>query len=473
VTEGPVGAPAPESAQLTVLERFLRSFSDIRPGEGRAAAILFADVLLILCAYYFIKPLREGWLAVSGVEGLSKMELKAYSAFGQSVVLIGVIAAYSSLVGRWPRHVLIQRSTVFCMSNMLIFWLLQPGFFVANLPVMGILFYLWVGIFGVFVVAQFWAFAADLYDDESGKRLLPVIAIGATSGAAVGSWLAQQLVRSGIVPTEHLLLAALVPLGISVLLTRAADEANGTPDHSPAPGHQLAAGPDRRGGLGLVTRSRFLLAVAGVTLLLNWVNTNGENILFRVVQETLETELAAEGGHTPQSSLNFVRDGTTLFYGNFFFWVNVIALILQAFVASRLLKFGGFGAIFLLLPVIAFTSYTAMALVPLLPMIKAMKIAENATDYSINNTARHVLWLPMTSEITLKAKPTIDSLFVRAGDGLAALTVMLGVQLLAGPLEFFLVLNVALVLLWLLLGVWVVREHRRRLDTFGGADALG
>jgi AAA family ATP:ADP antiporter len=106
-------------------------------------------------------------------------------------------------------------------------------------------------------------------------------------------------------------------------------------------------------------------------------------------------------------------------------------------------------------------------------MIKAMKIAENATDYSINNTARHVLWLPMTSEITLKAKPTIDSLFVRAGDGLAALTVMLGVQLLAGPLEFFLVLNVALVLLWLLLGVWVVREHRRRLDTFGGADALG
>jgi AAA family ATP:ADP antiporter len=329
-----------------------------------------------------------------------------------------------------------------------------------------------VGIFGVFVVAQFWAFAADLYDNSSGKRLLPVIAIGATSGAAVGSWLAQRLVSSSLVPTEHLLLAALVPLGISIFLTRAADGAT-APDSSPALGHQLASESNRTGALALVTRSRFLLGVAAVTLLLNWVNTNGENILFRVVQENLERQLAANGGGSSQASLDFVRDGTTLFYGNFFFWVNVIALMLQAFVASRLLKFGGFGAIFLLLPVIAFTSYTAMALVPLLPMIKAMKIAENATDYSINNTARHVLWLPMSSEIIHKAKPTIDSLFVRAGDGLAALTVVLGVQVLAASLEFFLVLNVVLVVFWLALGIWVVREHGRRVDTPEATDALG
>ncbi|MGI9431385.1 MAG: hypothetical protein ACR2PQ_04185, partial [Myxococcota bacterium] len=124
MTEGSSGSAAPDSAKLTGFERLLRFFTDIRPGEGRAAAILFADVLLILCAYYFIKPLREGWLAVSGIEGLSKMELKAYSSFGQSVVLIGVVAGYSRLVGRWPRRVLIQRSTLFCMSNMLVFWML-------------------------------------------------------------------------------------------------------------------------------------------------------------------------------------------------------------------------------------------------------------------------------------------------------------------------------------------------------------
>ncbi len=75
-----------------------------------------------------------------------------------------------------------------------------------------------------------------------------------------------------------------------------------------------------------------------------------------------------------------------------------------------------------------------MAMLPVLAVVRVMKIAENATNYSIDNTARQVLWLPTTTEMKYKAKPAIDSLFVRLGDGLAALTVLVGVQLFA-PLD--------------------------------------
>ena len=92
----------------------------------------------------------------------------------------------------------------------------------------------------------------------------------------------------------------------------------------------------------------------------------------------------------------FVRDWTTAFYGSFFFWVNVTALVLQALFASRLLRFGGFGLILLLLPVISLFTYAAMALFPVLLVVQVMKTAENATAYSINNTARQVFWLPTT-----------------------------------------------------------------------------
>jgi AAA family ATP:ADP antiporter len=421
------------------------------------ALMMFANVLLILCAYYFIKPLREGWLAISVVDGLTKMELKAYSSFGQSLVLVFVVAAYARLVVRLPRAVLITRATLFCMSNMVIFWLLQPGLFLEGLPGTGIFFYLWVGMFGVFVVAQFWAFAADLYDDEQGERLLPLIAIGATSGAAVGSWLADTLVSTVGLRSEHLLLAALVPLALSIALTRACDSQGGTgPTGSPEPQPEAPGGG---GALATVLGSRFLLAVALITMILNWVNTNGENVLFRVVQEMLEEKAQLQGIASDAAILDFVRDGTTAFYGNFFFWVNVLALFLQAIVASRLLKFGGFGSIFLLLPVIALASYSVIALVPILFVVKLMKIAENATDYSINNTARHVLWLPMSSQVTFKAKPTIDTLFARVGDGLAALTVMLGVHAMTLSVSSFAAVNVVLIGAWLLLAVWIVREY--------------
>ena len=461
--------PRGPDPRLSWLERGLRVFTEIRPGEGHNALLMLVNVLLILCAYYLVKPLREGWLAVSGIEGLTKMELKAYSSFAQGLLLIGATAAYARLVGRWPRVVLISRTTLFCMSNLLLFWLLQPDFFFEHLPAMGIVFYLWVGMFGVFVVAQFWAFAADLYEDEQGRRLLPLIAIGATSGAVIGSWISETVVTGRLLPTEYVMLIALAPLAVSIGLTRAAAAPAQRAAPESKPGAEVAK---RRSALMLVLRSRFLLAVAVATLLLNWVNTNGENVLFYVVQEALEQQSRAAGLGPDGDGLRFIRDGTTVFYGNFYFWVNLVALLMQGFLASRLLKYGGFGALFLLMPVVALVTYGAMFLVPVLGVIKAMKVVENAADYSVNNTARHVLWLPVEGDVTYRAKPTIDSLFLRLGDGLAAASVLLATRVIRPGLEGFLAASVALVLVWLAVSVWIVFAHRR-LAAEGSVDVPG
>ena len=149
---------------------------------------------------------------------------------------------------------------------------------------------------------------------------------------------------------------------------------------------------------------------------------------------------------------------------------ELCAQLLQALVASRLLKYGGFAAILLAMPVIALASYTTMALLPVLAVVKVMKIAENSTDYSINNTARHVLWLPVTAEMKYKGKPTIDTLFVRMGDGLAALTVLIGVQVLALSTGAYFAFTVALALAWIVLALVVVRENRRLTEENSRAD---
>ncbi len=423
--------------------------------------LMFANVFLILCAYYFIKPLREGWIAVSDVAGLSKMEVKAYSSFGQSLLFFPVIMYYGRLSRRWRRSDLITRSTLFCISNMIVFWAIQPGVFIENLPYSGIAFYLWVGMFGVFMVAQFWAFAADLYTKERGHRLFPLIAIGATAGAACGSWVTGALVDSGLFGPKWLLITAIVPLSATIILSKISDRHRSAAEQRSEP----LAGADfedsGRSAISIVFSSRFLIATAVITLLLSWVNTNGENLLFRVVQEFLKADALKEGISDPATLLLFTRDGTTVFYGDFYFWVNIVALLLQAFVASRLLKFGGFGLILLTMPMVALVSYSVMALVPVLAIVKAMKIAENATDYSINNMARNVLWLPVSAEMKYKGKPTIDALCVRIGDGIAALTVFIGVQILALSTQSFFILNVALVVVWIAFAFIVIRQHRR------------
>jgi AAA family ATP:ADP antiporter len=467
----PAAAVVPATTALTPLERGLHLFTEVRPGEGVTAVVMFANVFLILCAYYFVKPLRDGWIAVSEVAGFSSVEVKAYTSFAQSLVLIGAVALYARLVTRWPRRELVTRTTMFCMSNLLIFWLLRHE----HVAGAGVAFYIWVGIFGLFVVSQFWAFAADLYTDERGRRLMPMIAIGATAGAVAGSLITQSIVSSGVLDSSALLLAANLPLVASIALTAVADARGATGGGSHPPGPRPVAVPTdgkHVGVLTLVAGNRYLLAVAGVTLLTHWVSTNGDNLLFRTVQDALANDLAARGVTDAQAMQVFVREGTTAFYGSFFFWVNLCALALQAFLASRLLKYGGFGMILLLLPVIALFSYSAMAFVPLLLVVRVMKTAESSTTYSINNTAQQVLWLPTTTEMKYKAKPAIETFFVRLGDGFAAVTVLIGVRLYGLQTRSLFMFNVALVVVWLLIGIVVVREHQR-LRTRRAAMAAG
>jgi AAA family ATP:ADP antiporter len=442
------------------LERALGIFTDVRPGEGPTALLMFANVFLILCGYYFIKPLRDGWLAGEQVPGFEGT-IRAYSAFAQVLVLVPVVSLYGRLTQRWRGAELITRSTLFCISNLLIFWLLFPGFLTDFLPGSGIAFFLWVQMFSVFVVAQFWTFAADLYTDERGRRMMPLVMIGANAGGAFGAGLLSRLVEIEAFPQQMLLLVAIVPLLGSIVLSRWAEQrgplGKGTRRLAETPAERAQR---RRGSIGTVLSHRFLLLVGLLTLLMFWVISNGENLLWRVIQGVLDQEAAGQG-LADEARRAYIQTGTSLFYGGFYTQVNLATLILQALVASRLLKYGGFATILLALPVVSFASYATMALVPIIGVIKLMKIAENSTNYSLNNTARHVLWLPATPEMLYKGKPTIDTLFVRLGDGMAALTALVGIQILALATDTLFVVNIVLVLCWLGVAWTVIRQHRR------------
>ena len=138
-------------------------------------------------------------------------------------------------------------------------------------------------------------------------------------------------------------------------------------------------------------------------------------------------------------------------------WVNLLAFLLQAFVVSRIFKYMGVRAALFILPVIALGGYAMMAILPVFGIVRWVKILENSTDYSVQNTTRHALFLPTSREAKYKAKQAIDSFFVRAGDMLQAAVVFAGTMLAFGIRSYALV-NLALVVVWLRVG----GRHRSR-----------
>ncbi len=443
-------------------EKFLRVFADVKPKEGVTCVILISNIFLILAAYYLIKPVREGWLAITDIAGLTKLETKAYSAFAQSVLLIAILPTYARLASKWTRRNLIIRVGLGFVLVLVGFWLSQPNLLFGNLTIVGILFYLFVGIFSVTLVAQFWAFTTDIYGAERGARLFPIVAIGAALGSTTGSLLGERLIRFQSIEPFDLILISLIPLGIALGLAAWTDRRGtyGDPSSWTTDRWEEPAAPSDAGPYDLIVKHRYLTLTAVMIMVFTWVVTSGDNILFSIVQERIGEDLAA-AALDAAAYRNALNEATTAFYSDLYFWINLLTLILQSFVVSRILRAGGMQALLYTTPFISLAAYASMAFVPLLGLIKILKVAENSSSYSIHNTARHMLWLPTSKEMLYQAKPTVDTLFVRLGDGLAALTILVGTRVVGLTNIGFIMINIVLVLVWIGISTYLHREHER------------
>src|SRR4051794_3379089 len=163
--------------QAGLLERGLGLFTDVRPGEAGTALLLTLNIFLLLSCYYIIKPVREA-LILSG-EGA---EVKSYAAAGQALLLLVLVPAYGLLADRLPRRGLLNSVTAFFIVCLIGFYVLAR----TGVPV-GVPFFLWVGIFNLMIIAQFWSFANDLYTKEQGERLFALVAFGGSAGAVLAS----------------------------------------------------------------------------------------------------------------------------------------------------------------------------------------------------------------------------------------------------------------------------------------------
>jgi AAA family ATP:ADP antiporter len=437
----PSGGSDPKVSNKGWLDWILSLFAPVRAGEGVGALLLAANVFLLLAAYYIFRPVRESLILTEG-----GAEVKSYASAGQALLLLVVIPAYGAFASKVNRIRLITWVTLFFVSHLLIFaYLGSQGVRV------GMAFFLWAGIFNVLVVAQFWAFANDIYSEEQGKRLFAIVGVGASLGAWVGAGVAE-LLFARLGPYQLMLLSAMVLLAC-ILVSRIANrrEATGEGEKIRAAQEPLRKG----GGFQMIFQSRYLSLIAALIVLLNVVNTTGEFLLGKLVVQAADQALAVSAEAETLKKI-FIGE----FYGNFYSWVNLLALLFQLFLVSRLFKYIGVRGALFILPCIALGGYGMLLAFPLLGAVRIAKVLENSTDYSIQNTARHALFLPTSREAKYKAKAAIDTFFWRAGDVLQAGVVFLGTRA-AWDVTRFAGLNVVFVTVWLVVVALVYREHKR------------
>jgi AAA family ATP:ADP antiporter len=447
VTDAPRSEP-------TWLSRALRPITEVHPGEAVTALLLTLNVFLLLSAYYVIKPVREAWILALD----SGAEYKSYASGVIAVILLLIIPAYGKLVDRLPRIKLVIVVSLAFAAQLVLFYL-AAGIPSWRVP-LALIFFAWVGIFNVMVVAQFWAYANDLYSKEQGDRLFPMIALGASIGAAVSSILSDFLIdRFGVQPMP--LIAAgllLVCTGLVWFVEQREGTAEKTKPAGASDSDHAAKEADPLGGFGLVRKYRYLLLIALFAIVYNWVNSNSEYMLSKLVKGQAAAEVASK--HLPPEAAEAaIKTAVGKAYAQFFWYVNAAGVLLQMFVVSRLVRWFKLSKAFLFMPVVAFGNAFVFAFFPIAALAKGTKAAENAVDYSLNNTLKQMLWLVTSPQMKYKAKQVVDTFCVRIGDVFSALSVGLAANVLHLSVPHFAWISLALAGIWLSLALAIGRQY--------------
>ena len=394
--------PYPEAGPIPASPGRWGRWVKVRHGEGQALLLATGYFFFLMLGYYLLRPLREAMGIARGADHLP------WLMTGTLVIMLVANPAFAALVGRLPRRRFIPLAYRFFALNLLAFFLLfrlLPGHGGA---VLGYTFYIWLSVYNLFVVSVFWGFMADLFNEDQGKRLFGFIAMGGTLGAIFGAGLTDILSRGvafgfslpfKATPSVLVLVAAAF-LEVAVQCVLALARRYNL-------GHQ-AGGPREPGpglleGLRLIAKSRYLALIAVYILLFTLTTTFLYMAQGAIVAKAFPSQAARAAA--------FARIDVL---------VNVLTLVTQLFLTSRLITMFGLRPVLVLLPILTVAGFGALWVWPTFAVLAVFQVLRRGLHYAVDRPARETLYIPLGADEKYKSKPFIDTFVYRGGDFLGA-----------------------------------------------------
>jgi ATP/ADP translocase len=422
-------------------DRFWRRLVDIRPGETGVAITLAALHFVVLAAGNLLKPVRlSAFLDTAGAAAYP------FALLATAVVVGVIMSLYARMAGRIRPSRLLPGTYLLFAASFVAFWL------VLRLPSVddycdpcGMLsapwaasagFFVWAALFSVLALSQSWLLANLVLDARQAKRLVGFVGMGGIMGGIVGSWGAGMLVEVPEVGRVNIVLFAtgllIVAAGLVWVLLPY------TPALAPARG---AEAPTSRGAAAIVRDSPHLRAVATILLLTVLVSAIADQQLASAVE-----------AHVARG------EARTAFYGRYYAATSTAALLVQLLLTSVVLRRLGVGVALLLLPSAMLGATAGLLLAPGLAMAALVRGTDLSLRYSLDQSTRELLFLPVPAEFKARVKPFIDAAVQRGGKGLGALVVVVLLTWLKVPYQYLGVTALAAIGTWIW-AAWRVRHE--------------
>jgi ATP:ADP antiporter, AAA family len=435
---------------------------NFRRGELRLAVMAALFYFAVLCGYFFLRPVREAMGVSRGMDQLRWLFVLT------SMTSLAFVLGFGGVVSRTNRRRFIPIAYLFitaCLvafSGLLIFDILAGGGHIGTASEtltargVGYTFYVWLSVINLFVNSLFWAYMADLFTVEQGKRMFPFIGIGGTLGAIVGGsatnqisgWTSSRFLPAGLMLTGGVLFAVAVLIMLS--LDRMAGDRSSSAPASMSAQVKRGAGQDRAvggafwEGITALARSPYLLGIGAYIVFLAISNTmiyfTQANIMLRAT-DTFSERVAG--------------------FAQFDMLAQIATLVTQMFVTTHLIRRLGVGWTLAILPLVTLGGFAVLAVWPIFGVMAIFQALHRATRYAVSRPARETLFSVVPPAEKYKSKTIIDVFLYRGGD-VAGAGIDAALNALGLALAWIAASTVPLAAVWGGLSVALGRAQQRR-----------
>ena len=411
--------------------QFLNTIANVEGHEIKAVLGSFLFVVLLMSAYYILRPVRDAM--ASDWSDAEVSWLWTLNFF----ISTAAVALYGALVARFPLRLLVPSTYGIFALTFLFFYTVALS--INDRTLIDKAFYVWVSVFSLFHISVFWSFMSELFNKEQAGRLFGIIAAGASVGGLIGPSIPSFF--SAYLGTDNLLLlaSAMLILPIPLIFYLQALKISDL-------GNEALAGknpPARIGGnpfagFTLFISNPYLLAIGLFILLYTGISSF---VYFEL--KNLLAELS--------------RAERTVIWAQMDLAVNVLSITVGLFATGRLVGKFGMPVTIALIPVMICAGLIIVAISPLVGAVIALQVIRRAGNYAVTRPAREMLFTRVDRETRFKAKPVIDIVAYRGGDMLMAwaftgLTQGLGLGLAAVA-----AVGAAIAALWAMVGIYLGR----------------
>lgn len=456
--EGAGGGPTAPSTIARLFGRIV----DVREDELRALLLSCAYFFCVLSAYYVLRPIRDEMGIAGGVRNLP------WLFTGTMLATLAAQPFFAALVARFPRRRFIPYTYRFFMLNLVGFFVLLKILPAENQVWVGRAFFVWISVFNMFVVSVFWAFMADVFHPEQGKRLFGFIGVGGTAGAIVGGLVTASLAQR-IGPPQLFLVSVVLlelaaqcvrrfPAGVGAAIPARAEGDVASTERSasgqapdPAADAERPIGGSIVAGITHVARSPYLIGISLYMLLF----TLGSTFLYYQQASIIEQHFVDRALRTSVLARIDVA-------------VNVLTIVTQVFLTGRLVRVLGIGVTLALIPAMSVLGFLGLGLMPSVALLVAFLVMRRAGEYAVARPVREVLFTVVPREDKYKAKSFIDTFVYRAGDQVGAWSygIMMWLGMGMAAIAFT---AVPISVIWLMIAVWLGRRQRVLQHAYTGA----